>query len=106
LSDLFVCLGRVAGQGEFLCRNAFGDRELKRVPLPIGTLAVRGNGIMDLRLYALLRQTALQLLAVGRKYRKDVPNMGLSCHGEEKVGVLDFRPIARRDVAAALVAAV
>lgn len=64
----------IAGDGEFLGVDLFGNGEGEVIPFLIATLFVRGDGIMNLSFYAMVLQILLQTIAVLTKNREDMPN--------------------------------
>ena len=66
---------RTERQTKHVRMDAFGDGQREVVPLPVGPLFVRRNGIMDKRLDAVGSQMALQIIAARMRYHEEMPNM-------------------------------
>ena len=64
----------MAGDGEFLGVNLFGDGQREVVPFPTTTLLMRRYGVMDLCFYAVFCEILLQLVAMLAKDGEDMPH--------------------------------
>lgn len=90
-------------EGEFLRSNLLGDGQGEVVPIGIAFLLVRRDGIMDLRLYAVVEEVLLQFIATRTEYRKNVPDGGRRSLRQANQGISHLREIGVGNGAAILV---
>lgn len=101
--DLLVGHGLMAGDGEFLLADKLCDGQFERIPLPIATLAVGRNGVMNLRLDAFFDEETLQFVAARAENGEDVIDTVAVRAYDSHLRITDFLLIANGNLLAALV---
>ena len=61
-AGLFVCHGRMTGNGQFLGMNLLGDGEREVIPLSVALLLVGRNRIVNLCLHAVVGKEGFQFI--------------------------------------------
>lgn len=101
--DLLVGHGLMAGDGEFLLADKLCDGQFERIPLPIATLAVGRNRVMNLRLDAFFDEETLQFVAARAENGEDMIDAVTFGANDAHKGIADFAFVAGGNLFSSLV---